>query len=91
MLAATPETERSEYCVCARSSAACDSGSNLSCNVDATREGSVVTQGQEVIVEKTMSNSGDRFLHTINSLEQASSILERFGVRVSTENSEARQ
>ena len=40
MLAATPETERSEYCVCARSSATCNSGSSHLSNVDATREGS---------------------------------------------------
>ena len=39
-------------------------------------------------MENTMSNSGDRFSHTINGLEQASSILEGFGVRVSAGNSE---
>ncbi|KAL7537092.1 hypothetical protein ACHAXR_007581, partial [Thalassiosira sp. AJA248-18] len=89
MLAATPYTERNEYCVCARSSATCDSGSPLLiCSVDATREGSISTQSQEVIVQNTMSNSGGSFSHTIIGLEQASSILDGFGVRVSAGNSE---
>jgi len=89
MLAATPETERSEYCVCARSSVTCDSGSpHLSCDAAATTEGSIATQSQEVLVENTLSNSGDSFSHTINGLEQASHISEGFGVRVSAGNSE---
>ena len=90
MLAATPESERSEYCVCARSgSAACVSGSpRLTCSASATREGTVATQSQEVVVENTMNNSGDRFSRIINGLEQSSLQVQGFGIRVSASNSE---
>ena len=90
-LAATPETERSQFCVCAKSSKTCTTpGSKLmSCNADASREGSIITQSYEVKVENTtLSNIGDRFSYTIGGLEQASNILEGFGVRVSAKNTE---
>ena len=89
MLAATPESERSEYCVCARSGSACVSGSpHLTCSASVTREGTVATQSQEVVVENTMNNSGDRFSHIINGLEQSSLQVQGFGIRVSASNSE---
>ena len=90
-LAATPETERTQFCVCAKSSETCSTpgSQSMSCNADASREGSITTQSYEVIVENTTStNIGGRFSYTIDGLEQASYIFEGFGVRVSARNTE---
>ena len=71
-----------KYCVCARGNSVCDSGSlSISCDVDATREGTINTQSVEVMVDSNVDNK--HFSHTLQGLDQPSSILEGFGVRIS--------
>ena len=77
-----------EYCVCAKASATCDSGSGT-CAIEATREGTVSTLSQEVVVDTDIIiDHGARFSQIIDGLIQPSNILEGFGVRVSAGNSE---
>ncbi len=85
----TPENIGGEYCVCAKSSTNCaPSGSpNMSCESGSTREGTISTRTQEVPMDLTASNTGDRFSHIIQGLNQPSNILVGFGVRVSAGNS----
>ena len=85
-LAATPESERSQFCVCAKGSETCaSSGSqSMSCNPDASREGSVNTDSYEVEV----ANNASIFSYTIGGLDQTSDILDGFGVRVSAKNTQ---
>ena len=80
------EMDNAEYCVCARGNIVCDSGTLLiDCDGDATREGTINTQSVEVMVD---SNAANRtyFSHTLEGLDQPSSILDGFGVRISAAN-----
>eukprot|EP00970_Alexandrium_tamarense_P002964 scaffold427_cov103-Alexandrium_tamarense.AAC.19 len=88
MTTASPESDQNEYCVCANGASSCESGSlNMSCDPEATRNGSVVTTSTEIAVAKVNSNDGIHFTHIISDVEQSSDTLGGFGVRVSASNS----
>ena len=75
-----------EYCVCARGNSECDSGTLLvDCVGGATREGTISTQSVEVEVDSYAANSTD-FSYTLKGLDQPSSILDGFGVRITAAN-----
>eukprot|EP00804_Cyclotella_cryptica_P021433 CCRYP_005783-RA/>CCRYP_005783-RA protein AED:0.00 eAED:0.00 QI:831/1/1/1/1/1/3/2372/6166 len=84
---ATPVSEQGEYCICAKRNVQCHSGSpTLSCDEASSTEGSVSTQRTEISIGSKISADGIHFSHTINGLQQSSSIVDGFGVRVSAGN-----
>ena len=84
LVSTIPDTEKDEYCVCAKEKTECQRGSvSLSCDITSSREGSISTTSTEIMVQ---SHYRAGFSNTINSLEQSSSIVEGFGVRVSAGN-----
>jgi hypothetical protein len=84
-----PDTEREEYCVCAKGGLSCHFGSSAySCEAASSREGSVSTSGVELVLGATLefTNDESRFSYIISDLEQSSTTSEGFGVRVSAGN-----